>query len=306
MHTLRLGTRGSKLALWQAHHVAAALEHARPDITVHITAIATRGDTLVDAPPSRIEGKAMFTSEIEKALADGSIDIAVHSLKDLPSGLDQGLCIGAVLARENPLDALLSHKGYTFSGLPPGAAIGTSSLRRAAQIRARRPDLRVVPLRGNVETRIQKMHKLDLAAIVLAYAGVKRLGLTDLITEVIGPEVILPAAGQGVIAVEIRDGDHTVSAITDAVNDAATRYAITAERAFLHALHGGCQVPAGCLASVHGSSLTLQGLVASPEGSSVLTARIAGRTDAAAELGRHLAERLLRDGADKILALIHR
>jgi hydroxymethylbilane synthase len=301
MHRIRLGTRGSKLALWQADFVAGELKKKAPDIEVQLKVIKTRGDKTLDVAPSRTGDKGLFTSEIEKELLDGNIDIAVHSLKDLPSQLEDGLCLGAVIKRENPLDVLLSARGYTFNTLPFEAKLGTSSLRRAAQIRSRWHDIRIEPIRGNVETRIKKMHKQGLDGIILAYAGVKRLGFEDMITEIIDPDLIMPAAGQGAIAVEIRQSDTATRDLLQTVHDRPTYFETLAERTFLHTLHGGCQVPAACMAKLKGDRLVLQGLVATLDGREVCKSSIEGNAEDAAAIGKELAERLLTDGADKIL-----
>ncbi len=304
MHTVRLGTRGSKLALWQADFVARQLQRALPDIDIQIKTIKTSGDKILDTSLSQTGGKGLFTSEIERELLQGSIDIAVHSLKDLPARLEQGLHIGAVLKRENPLDVMLSTKGYTITTLPAGATVGTSSLRRTAQLNHKRSDITVIPLRGNVETRIKKMQQQALDAIVLAHAGVKRLGFENLITQTIEPDVMLPAAGQGAIAVEMRQSDSATGKLLEHIHHTASSYETLAERAFLEALQGGCQVPAGCLGTAQQETMVLQGLVASLDGSKVVAAQLEGNTSDAAQLGHMLADQLLRQGADKILETI--
>jgi hydroxymethylbilane synthase len=282
--------------------VADALQTAFPDLTLQTSIIKTRGDLLLDAPPSGIGEKGLFTSELEKELLNGSLDIAVHSLKDLPADLEPGLCVGAVLKRENPLDVLVSSRGLVFSALPSGATIGTASLRRTAQIKALRPDVAVVPVRGNVETRIKKMREQGLDAIVLAYAGIVRLGLAHMITEIIPPHSMLPAPGQGAIAVEARADDGRVHALLQKINDRQTCFETRAERSFLRRLHGGCQVPIGCLARMQREQLSLQGCVASLDGTAVYTAGIDGQVENAEALGAALAEQLLADGAAGILA----
>jgi hydroxymethylbilane synthase len=304
MVMLRLGTRGSKLALWQAGFVKGELKKTRPDIKVPLKVIKTRGDKIVDAALSKIGDKGLFTREIEKELFAGWIDMAVHSLKDLPSQLEQGLSLGAVLKRENPLDVLLSLKGDTFETLPFGARLGTSSLRRAAQIKSKRPDIRIEALRGNVETRIRKLQEQGLDGIVLAHAGVKRLGFEDRITEIMDPDLVMPAAGQGAVAVEIRQSDKATQELIQKIHHRPTCIEILAERTFLQSLRGGCQVPIASMAKLHGDKLVLNGLVASLDGSKVLKSRIEGSAEEAADLGRELAGQLLADGADKILESI--
>lgn len=304
MCRLRLGTRGSNLALRQAGFVAEALQTAFPDVTLQTTVIKTRGDLRLDADAPGIGDKGLFTGELERELLSGSLDVAVHSLKDLPTRLAQGLCIGAVLKRENPLDVLVSNRELTFSGLPSGATIGTASLRRTAQIKARRPDIAVVPLRGNVDTRVKKMREQGLDAIVLAYAGVMRLGLEHMITEILPPHIMLPAPGQGAIAVEARERDGNVLGLLQKINDRQTCLETRAERAFLHRLHGGCQVPVGCLAQMQTEQLSLRGCIASPDGATIYTANIDGNAEDAEMLGSALADRLLAEGASNILAHI--
>jgi len=304
MRRLKLGTRGSNLALRQAGFVADALQRTFPDLTLQTTIIKTRGDLRLDAAAPGIGDRGLFTGELEKELLNGSVDVAVHSLKDLPTCLEPGLCIGAVLKRENPLDVFVSESGFSFSGLPRGARIGTASLRRTAQIKALRPDITVVPLHGNVETRIKKMREQGLDAVVLAYAGVMRLGLEHMITEIIPPHIMLPAPGQGAIAVEAREHDGNALALLQKINDRQTSLETRAERAFLHRLHGGCQVPVGCLAQMQMERLSLQGCICSLDGTTLCTASIDGNAEDADALGTTLAERLLADGAASILAHI--
>lgn len=306
MSKLRLGTRGSKLALWQAHHVADLLRQVVPGLEVEIEVIKTKGDKILDVSLSRIGDKGLFTKEIELALLDNKVDLAVHSMKDLPSVLEPGLCLGAVLCRENPCDVLLSPQGLSLADLPRGARVGTSSLRRIAQLKARRPDINIVDLRGNVDTRINKMQSEGLDAIILAYAGVKRLGYEDLITEVLPTEVLLPSVGQGAIGVEIRSEDLDTGRLVRLINHEPTRMGVLAERAFLRVLEGGCQVPIGALSDEESGRLQLAGLVASLDGTVVIKDTIAGQLEEAEELGRCLAERLLGRGAAQVLAEIRR
>lgn len=301
MKNLRLGTRGSKLALWQAEHVAGELTRARPDLKVELQIIKTTGDKILDVALSKIGDKGLFTKEIEKELLDGNIDAAVHSMKDLPSKLEPGLCIGAALKRENPADVFISHKNYKFNDLPSGARVGTSSLRRAAQIKARRPDLIITDIRGNVETRIRRMKEQDLDGILLAHAGVKRLGLEDLISDYLPFELVLPAVGQGIIGVEARAGDTEVLELLQLVNDKATYISSQAERAFLREFEGGCQVPAASLAELHGDRIVVRGLIASLDGKEVYLKEFEGPWQEAELIGQRLARNLLEAGADKIL-----
>ncbi len=318
MLALRLGTRGSKLAIWQAEHVARELSARVPGLEIEIITIKTKGDKILDVPLAKIGDKGLFTREIENELLAENIDLAVHSLKDLPSILGEGLCLGAVLKREVPQDVLISTKGYTLQSLPPAAVIGTSSLRRIAQIKALRPDVVLVNMRGNVETRIRKMEEEQLDGIILAYAGVKRLGFERYISQVIPVNQILPAVGQGAIGVEIRSNDEPTRQIIKQINDDNSWLETTAERAFLAELEGGCQVPVACLARVVEQQLTMEGLVASLDGSHVhkgsaecdLTSNAnwcredhgwQGTTSRVAATGQQLAGSLLDAGAGKIL-----
>lgn len=304
MQTLRLGTRGSRLALWQADYVARELSGRVLDLSVEIITIKTKGDKILDVPLAQIGDKGLFTREIENELLDGNIDMAVHSMKDLPSIMGEGLCLGAVLPRENPRDVLISCQDYTLQTLPPGAVIGTSSLRRIAQLKALRPDIEVVNMRGNVETRIRKMEEQGLDGIILAYAGVKRLGFEHLISEIIAVDKIMPAVGQGAIAIEIRADDLLTSQLLRTINDEKCCLETTAERAFLAELEGGCQVPVACLARVVEKRLTMTGLVASLDGSQVYRAEADCDFTEIVSTGRQLAGQLLQAGAAKILAEI--
>lgn len=301
MKSLRLGTRGSKLALWQSEHVAGKLRQSHPDLKVELQIIKTTGDKILDVALSKIGDKGLFTKEIEKELLEGRIDLAVHSMKDLPTQLEKGLVIGAVLERENPADVLISNRNNTFYNLPPGARIGTSSLRRIAQLKKLRPDLVFVEIRGNVETRIRKMGEENLDGIILAYAGVKRLGMEDAISEILSYEVILPAVGQGIIAIETRSDDSEVLSLLKAINDKNAYLSCQAERAFLQELEGGCQVPIASLAAVNGDKILLQGLVAALDGSEVIKSSNEGSCLEAELVGQQLAKTLLDRGAGRIL-----
>lgn len=301
MQKLNLGTRGSKLALWQAHKVAAELTNKIPSLQIEIKTIKTQGDKILDVALSKVGDKGLFTKEIENELLAGAIDLAVHSMKDLPVDMDPGLCIGAVLRREDNRDVLLSHKGYRFANLPQGAVLGTSSLRRMAQIKARRPDLKIVDIRGNVETRINKMQEQDLDGIVLAWAGIKRLGLTELVTDFLPSEIVLPAVGQGAIAIQVRSGDKTTRGLVNTVNDPDTLVAVNAERAFLKKLQGGCQVPIGSQALIEGDTIRIRGLVGSLDGLRLYCRDIEGPLEQGNELALELAERLLQEGAREVL-----
>jgi hydroxymethylbilane synthase len=311
---LRIGSRGSRLALWQAEHVRALLGRAAPGQEVRLVTVKTTGDRILDAPLSRIGDKGLFTKELEAALLEREIDVAVHSLKDLPTKLPPELAIGAIIEREDPRDALIGPAGKTLASLPAGARIGTSSLRRRAQILALRADLVVEDLRGNVPTRIEKLGDGKVDAIVLARAGLVRLGLDSRITEVLPPDRMLPAVGQGAIALQTRREDLVTARLIAPLEHVPTRLAVTAERALLSRLEGGCQVPIGALATWEGSSLVLRGLVADLDGGSVVRSEAAADLSKepgaaseshAAALGDALAERLLELGAGPILARIY-
>lgn len=301
MKILKLGTRGSKLALWQAEAVSRMLQLKAPETAVDIKVIHTKGDKVLDMPLSKIGDKGLFTKEIENELLNGYIDMAVHSMKDMSSELDENLMIAAVLEREDPRDVLISDRGFVFSSLPAGARIGTSSLRRIAQVRAIRPDVNIVEIRGNVETRINKMHVMGLDAIIMAYAGVKRLGLETFITDVLDKECILPAAAQGAIAVETRTNDPDIINVLKKINDVPSMITTLAERSFLRTLEGGCQVPIACLAEVKEGIVNMDGLVASLDGTRVYRNCCSGRIDEAERLGYELARQLLNSGAAEIL-----
>jgi hydroxymethylbilane synthase len=304
--TLRIGSRGSALARWQSDHVADLLRAHHPGLTVEIVIITTTGDRILDAPLARIGGKGLFTKEIEEAMLDGRVDLAVHSLKDLPTTLPPGLALGAVLSRHDPSDALISARGESFRDLPPGARIGTSSLRRRAQLLHRRPDLSVETIRGNVPTRLRRAAPGDMDAVVLARAGVERLGLGEHISEVLDSALLLPAPGQGAIGIEIRDGDARVQQALAGLQDPSTRAAVDAERAFLRALGGGCQVPVGSLAHVRGDRLHLDGMVADINGVRLLRGQREGLVTEAEAIGEGLARELIGQGAAAILEEVER
>jgi hydroxymethylbilane synthase len=285
----------------QAELVARALRNRWPDLEVTLIPIKTSGDKLLDVQLAQVGGKGLFVKEIEEALLADQIDLAVHSLKDLPVTLPSGLRLGAVMAREDPLDALVARDGLQFTELPTGSRIGTSSLRRQVQLLHRRPDLQIVPLRGNVETRLRKLETLGLDAVVLAAAGLIRLGLQDRITERLQPELSLPAIGQGALAIEIREDDQRVAALVDQLDDRETRLATTAERAFLRRLGGSCVTPIAAFGQIEGESLQLTGMVASLDGRRMVKQVHLGEASAPEEVGHALAERLLAAGAEEIL-----
>jgi hydroxymethylbilane synthase len=300
--TIRIGSRGSQLALWQANWVMNAIHEQWQDIRAELVIIKTTGDKILDVPLAKVGGKGLFVKEIEEAMMTGRIDIAVHSMKDMPAELPNGLCIGAVPKRENPQDALVTENYPSLAELPKGARVGTSSLRRAAQLLHLRPDLSIEPLRGNLDTRLKKLTTTDLDAIVLAAAGLRRLGLADRITTALDADTMLPAVGQGALCIESRSNDESIASILSSLDDAATHTAVIAERAFLHRLEGGCQVPIAGHATIdQNDRMTISGLVAELDGSRVIKQTLEGPCSQAAGLGLQLAEALLAEGAASIL-----
>lgn len=299
--TLRMGSRGSPLALAQSREVAAALEAAHPGLRVDLTVIRTSGDRIQDVPLATVGGKGLFVKEIEESLLAGRIELAVHSMKDLPALLPPGLALGAITAREEGGDVLVAREARSLEDLPPGARVGTSSLRRQAQLLHRRPDLCMVPLRGNVDTRLRRLTEGTLDAIVVAAAGLKRLGVKPAGAIPLPLEVSLPAPGQGALGLEIREADRATAAVVAVLEDGASRIAVTAERAFLRRLGGSCNVPIAAYGTVRGDLLTLTGLVASPDGKALVRDTLPGAAREAESLGTALAERLLAQGADRIL-----
>jgi hydroxymethylbilane synthase len=298
---LKIGTRGSKLALWQANWVKSALNTQHPSLSVELVIITTKGDKILDVPLAKVGGKGLFVKEIEEALLDGRIDLAVHSMKDMPSEIPKGLCIGAIPERENPQDVLISKKGLPLSQLEPGARIGTSSLRRSAQLLHVRPDLRVFPLRGNIDTRLKKLETENLDAIVLAAAGVKRLGLENRITEFFNENIILPAIGQGALCIEIRQNDPEVEPIVAKLDHLQTRTIVMGERAFLKRLEGGCQVPIAAHGKIDKTIFTICGLVATVDGKTILKETFSGPEGSAETIGLELANHLISMGAKTII-----
>lgn len=303
MSAIRIGTRGSLLARTQSGHVRDALAAAHPDLTVEMVEIRTTGDRISDVALSEIGGKGLFTKELDVALLEGSIDLAVHSLKDVPTELPPGLDLVAVPPREDPRDVIVGPEGagITLAGLPAGARVGTSSLRRQALLGAHRPDLDVDDVRGNLDTRLRKVDRGEFDAIVVAAAGVRRLGLDGRISEWLEPPGWLPATGQGALALVGRRHDDRVRALADDVHDPATETAVRAERAFLERLEGGCQIPIGALATAYEGGIRLRGLVASRDGSRLVRGDRTGTPSDAEGLGVDLAEELVRRGADDIL-----
>ena len=301
---LKIGTRQSLLALWQSNHIAACLRKQYPDCEVVLKKIVTKGDRILDVPLAQIGGKGLFTKEIEEDLLSGEVDLAVHSLKDMPTVLPEGLCLTAITERANVGDAFVSNKYNSFAELPLGAVVGTSSLRRKAQLLAARPDLTIRDLRGNVDTRLRKLDEGLYDAIILAAAGLERLGHGDRIKAVIPSNVCLPAVGQGALAIECRTNDAEVRQMLDFVNDAPTVYATNAERAFLGLLEGGCQVPIGVHADVEGDKIKIEAIIAALDGSTVLRDTVEGPASDAVALGQALGRKMLANGGQEILAAI--
>jgi len=302
---LRIATRKSPLALWQAEHVAAALRAAHPGLAVELIGMSTQGDKILDTPLAKIGGKGLFVKELEQGLLEGRADIAVHSMKDVPVDLPDGLHIATVMAREDPRDALVSERVGAIAELTEGARVGTSSLRRQCQLAARRPDLEIVPLRGNVNTRLRKLDEGDFDAILLAAAGLKRLGFGSRIRALLPVEESLPAIGQGAIGIECRADDTVTNALLAPLHDPDTASCVAAERAMNRRLHGGCQVPIAGHATLHNGYITLRGLVGEPDGSRVLRDEVRGAMAGAEALGEALAGRLLYRGAEAILARLY-
>ena len=301
MARLRIGSRGSQLALWQAHHISDLLRGKGHEIELEI--IKTTGDKILDVALAKVGTKGMFTKEIEEALADGRVDLAVHSLKDLPTELSSGFEIAAITTRENPCDVFCSREYSSINDLPHGVRVGTSSLRRQAQLKAVRPDLEIYPLRGNVDTRLRKLEEGEYDAIILAAAGLNRLGKTALVKQIIPSEIMCPAAGQGALGIEIRAGDSATRQHLAFLDDRAARLSTTCERALLNKLGGGCQVPIGASAEVRDGKIYLSGVVAHPDGSVVLRESREG-TDPVA-LGEAMGESLLHRGGDAILEAVY-
>ncbi|MEK6775918.1 MAG: hydroxymethylbilane synthase [bacterium] len=301
---IRIGTRASQLALWQANWVKQSLESRYKDLTVTLTKIKTTGDKILDVPLARVGGKGLFVKEIEEAMVDGKIDIAVHSMKDVPTDLPDMLHLPVMSKREDPRDALLSH-GQTFAILPKGAKVGTSSLRRQAQLLHLRPDLKMVTLRGNLDTRIRKLGTDNLDAVILAAAGIRRMGWSDKITELLSTEISLPAIGQGAIGIECRRDDTWVNNQIAFLLHPETFEAVSSERALLKRLEGGCQVPIAAYAEIQDHTIRLRGLVGSVDGKTLIRDEITGPRSQGDAIGVELAERLLKAGAGKILKEVY-
>ena len=298
---IRIATRQSPLALWQAEHVAALLTETFPEVTAQLVKMVTRGDKILDAPLAKVGGKGLFVKELEEGMLSGDADIAVHSMKDVPIEFPEGLHLAAILEREDPTDAFVSNRFTSLADLPANARIGTSSLRRECQLKERFPDAEVIPLRGNVNTRLAKLDAGDYDAIILASAGLKRLGMAERITQSLPVDVSLPAVGQGAIGIECRIDDAEINQMLQALNDKTTGLCVTAERAMNTRLNGGCQVPIAGFAVLENGHVFMRGLVGSSDGSVLYRAEKTGTEAEVETLGRLIAEDLLAQGADKIL-----
>jgi hydroxymethylbilane synthase len=298
---LRIATRKSPLALWQAEFVADQLRSLHPGLQVELVKMTTQGDKILDSPLAKIGGKGLFVKELEKSLMDGITDIAVHSMKDVPVELPDGLHLPVICVREDPQDAFVSTRFKTLKELPQGARVGTSSLRRQCQIRQQRPDLVILDLRGNVGSRLEKLDRGDYDAIILAAAGLRRLGLAERVTQLLDTTLMLPAIGQGAVGIECRSADSATLALLKPLDHAETHIRVLAERAMNHRLEGGCQVPIAGYAELTGDSLHLRALVGSPDGKRMVRGDINGPANQAATLGVTLAEDLLARGAREIL-----
>jgi len=304
-NTVRIATRKSALALWQAEYVKAQLEHFHADIVVELVPMTTKGDIILDTPLAKVGGKGLFVKELEVAMLENRADIAVHSMKDVPVEFPTGLGLEVICPREDPRDAFVSNTINSLAELPQGAVVGTSSLRRQCQIKALRPDLDIKDLRGNVNTRLKKLDDGQYDAIILAAAGLIRLDMPERIREFIEPEVMLPANGQGAVGIECRNDDDNIKALLAPLACQATRIRVLAERSMNRALEGGCQVPIGSYAIIEQDKLFIRGLVGSTDGSEILQSEVTGSCEQAEQLGQTLAEQLLALGADKILRQVY-
>jgi len=301
---LVIASRESALAMWQARHIQARLQALYPETTVEILGMTTTGDQILDSPLARIGGKGLFVKELEQALADGRADLAVHSMKDVPMNLPDGFALAATGEREDPRDAFVSVNYQRLEDLPPGSVVGTSSLRRQSQLQARFPHLRIESLRGNLQTRLRKLDEGQYAAIILAAAGLKRLGLEERITQLIGPEHSIPAVGQGALGIEIRADRDDMRHVLSPLNHPDTAACVEAERAMSRALAGSCTVPLGAYAHIENGTLRMTGFVASVDGREMVRDNVAGQPQDADALGRELAQKLIGHGADRILAAL--
>ena len=304
-HLLRIATRKSALALWQAEYVKARLESIHPQLVVELLPLTSRGDIILDVPLAKVGGKGLFVKELETALLDDKADIAVHSMKDVPMAFPDGLGLSVICEREDPRDAFVSNKFKHLDDLPHGAVVGTSSLRRQCQLLALRPDIEIRFLRGNVNTRLAKLDAGQYDAIILASAGLIRLKMADRISQYIAPEICLPAGGQGAVGIECRNSDSDTHALLAPLNHDLTATAVTAERAMNRRLEGGCQVPIACYAIHQNNGLWLRGLVGEPDGTKILSDEINGAVVDAEQMGVTLADSLLKAGAGRILSAVY-
>lgn len=305
MNTLKIATRQSPLALWQAEHIRARLEALHAGLNVELVTFVTQGDKILDTPLAKIGGKGLFVKELEAALLDGRADLAVHSMKDVPMALPEGLSLAVICEREDPLDAFVSNTYASFQDLPQGAKVGTSSLRRKCQILKARPDLEIIDLRGNVGTRLSKLDAGQYDAIILASAGLKRLGLSERIRHTLTPEVSLPAVGQGALGLECRTNDQAVLELILPLMDDEANVCVRAERAFNAYLEGGCQVPIAGYATLKDGQLSMEGRVGSVDGQTLLSAQLSAAPEQAEQLGEQLAQNLLAQGAGELLKALY-
>ena len=305
MKTLKIATRQSPLALWQAEYIRARLQELHPDLTVELVKFVTQGDKILDTPLAKIGGKGLFVKELEAALLDGRADLAVHSMKDVPMALPEGLTLAVICEREDPLDAFVSNQFEKFADLPQGAKVGTSSLRRKSQILKQRPDLQIIDLRGNVGTRLAKLDDGQYDAIILASAGLKRLGLSERIRHCLTPDISLPAVGQGALGLECRAADQDVLALIQPLLHEETDVCVRAERAFNAYLEGGCQVPIAGYATLQDGKIHIEGRVGSPDGQTLLRAELTDEANNAHQLGENLARNLLDQGAGELLKALY-
>jgi hydroxymethylbilane synthase len=303
--TIRIATRKSPLALWQAEHVAALLENTFPGVKTELVKMTTQGDKILDAPLAKIGGKGLFVKELEVGMLEGIADIAVHSMKDVPVEFPEGLHLGAILSREDPTDAFVSNQYASLTDLPPNARIGTSSLRRQCQIKELYPNAEILTLRGNVNTRLAKLDVGDYDAIILASAGLIRLGMGERITQRLDTKTSLPAIGQGAIGIECRVDDKELNGMLSNLHDNMTGICVSAERAMNARLSGGCQVPIAGFAEIHDNQLVMRGLVGNPDGSVIYRSESSGKPEDAEIIGKKIAEDLLAQGADKVLQALY-
>lgn len=305
MKTLKIATRQSPLALWQAEYIRARLQELHPDLTVELVKFVTQGDKILDTPLAKIGGKGLFVKELEAALLDGRADLAVHSMKDVPMALPEGLTLAVICEREDPLDAFVSNQFEKFADLPQGAKVGTSSLRRKSQILKQRPDLQIIDLRGNVGTRLGKLDDGQYDAIILASAGLKRLGLSERIRHCLTPDISLPAVGQGALGLECRAADSEVLSLIQPLLHQETDVCVRAERAFNAYLEGGCQVPIAGYATLQNGQIHIEGRVGSTDGQTLLCAELTDEASNAQQLGENLARNLLDQGAGELLKALY-